>query len=223
MPRFVIFLLFAFVGSQACLASDTSPASHPPSDNAELQKIFSADQADRLGDAFRKEPDVVMARDKQRRDLTLQMVKDGALHTAHDYFSAAMVFQHSAEDIGLAHALATIASYLDPQSKQYRWLIAASWDRMLMQHVQPQWYGTQYQTDDQGTFLFPVADGAVTDAERTAMGVPSLDESRTRLAEMAAMVGEKPHPKPPTIEELQNNGRLNFGKIPSTSSDKTEK
>lgn len=224
MPRLGVCLLLAYASLQTCFASDISPTSHPPSDNAALQKIFSADQADRLGDAFRKEPDAVMARDKQRRDIALQIVKDGALHTARDYFSAAMVFQHSAEDIGLAHSLATIASYLDPQNKQYRWLIAASWDRMLMQHVQPQWYGTQYQTDDRGTFLFPVADGAVTDAERTAMGVPSLDESCTRLAEMAAMVGEKPHPKPPTIEELQKNGRLNFGKIPpSTSSGKTEK
>lgn len=151
-------------------------------------------------------------------------MKDGELHTARDYFSAAMVFQHSAEDIGLAHSLATIASYLDPQNKQYRWLIAASWDRMLMQHIQPQWYGTQYQTDDQGTFLFPIADGAVTDAERTAMGVPSLDESRARLAEMATMVGGKPRPKPPTIEELQKQGRLNFGKTPPPdSSGKTEK
>ena len=135
-----------------------------------------------------------------------------------------MVFQHSAEDIGLAHSLATVASYLDPQDKKYRWLMAASWDRMLMQHVQPQWYGTQYQSDDQGTFLFPVVDGAVTDAERIAMGVPSLDKSRARLTEMAAMIGGKPHPKPPTIEELQKKGRLNFGKTqPPASSGKTEK
>ena len=216
--------MLAFASSQACFASDMSPAPHPPSDNAALQKIFNADQADRLGDGFRKEPEAVIARDKQRRDITLQMLKDGAMHTARDYFSAAMVFQHSAEDIGLAHSLATIASYLDPQNEQYRWLIAASWDRMLMQHVQPQWYGTQYQTDDQGTFLFPVADDAVSDAERAAMGVPSLDESHARLVEMATMVAEKPHPKPPTIEELQKNGRLNYGKTtPPTSSGKTEK
>lgn len=224
MFRPVIFLLLASAGSQTCFASDTQPAPHLPSDNAALQNIFSADQADRLGDAFRKEPEAVLARDRQRRDAALKMVKDGALHTARDYFSAAMVFQHSSEDIGLAHSLATIASYLDPQNKQYRWLMAASWDRMLMQHVQPQWYGTQYQSDDQGTFLFPVAEGAVTDAERAAMGVPSLDESHARLAEMAAMVGEKPHPKPPTIEDLQKNGRLNFGKTPPpSSSGNTEK
>jgi hypothetical protein len=221
--RFGVFLSLALACAQTCSASDT-PAPHPPSDNAELQKIFGADQADRLGDAFRKEPEAVLARDAHRRDAALKMVKDGALHTARDYFSAAMVFQHSAEDIGLAHALATIASYMDPQNKQYRWLIAASWDRMLMQHVQPQWYGTQYQSDAQGTFLFPVAEGAVTDAERADMGVPPLEESRARLAEMAAMVGEKPHPKPPTLEDLQKNGRLDFGKTPPPAgSGKTEK
>jgi hypothetical protein len=211
-------LLLAFAASQACFASGTPPTPPPHSDNAALQEIFSADQADRLGDTFRKEPEAVVSRDRQRRDTTLQMVKDGALHTARDYFHAAMVFQHSAEDIDLAHSLATIASYLDPDNKQCRWLIAASWDRKLMQHVQPQWYGTQYQSNDQGAFLFPVADGAVTDAERTAMGVPSLEESRTRLVEMAAMMGEKPHPNPPTIEELQKKGRLNVGKTPPPSS-----
>lgn len=217
MPRLGICLLLALVSSQACFASD-SPASHTPSDNAALQEIFDADQADRLGDAFRKEPEAVIARDKQRRDITLQMVKDGELHTARDYFSAAMIFQHSADDIGLAHALATIASYLDPQNKQYRWLIAASWDRKLMQHLQPQWYGTQYQGGQQGMYLFPVADGAVTDSERADMGVPPLDEAKARLVDMAAMMGDKVNPGPPTIEELQKNGRLDSGRTSTPAS-----
>ena len=224
MRRHAVVLLLALSGSPTCFAADPAPAPHSPTNNAALQEIYDADQADRLGDAFSKEPEAVMARDQQRRDAALQLVKDGALHTAQDYFSAAMVFQHSADDISLAHSLATIASYLDPSNKQYRWLMAASWDRMLMQHVQPQWYGTQYQGSDQGVFLFPVAEGAVTDAERAAMGVPSLDESRARLAEMAAMVGGKPRPESPTIQALQDERRLDSGKAtPTASPGKTEK
>lgn len=224
MHRRLAWLLLLLAGNAwASQASDPPPAPQAPADNVALKKIFDEDQADRLGPAFRTEPEAVMARDGQRRDAALQMVKDGRLRTARDYFAAAMIFQHSADDIALAHSLATIARYLDPQNKQYRWLMAASWDRMLMQRVQPQWYGTQYQSDDQGLFLFPVADGAVTDTERTEMGVPSLEESHARLAEMASMTGNPPRTRPPTIEELRNQSRPGPGEVPPASvPDKTE-
>lgn len=192
-------------------------------DNAELKKLFDSDQADRNGSAFRTEPGAVAARDEQRREAALEFVKDGALHSARDYFHAAMIFQHSAQNIDLAHALSTVASYLDPENKQYRWLMAASWDRMLVRRVQPQWYGTQFQSDERGIFLFPLADNAVTDAERAEMGVPPLDEARAMVIRMAAMTGEQPHPSPPTIEELQKKGRLNFGEsAPPSQSGNTE-
>ena len=225
MRRFAIWLLL-IIASHPGLASASESSPVPPgqADNAVLKKILDADQTDRQGDAFRNEPEAVKARDRQRRDTVLQMVKDGSLHTARDYFSAAMVFQHSADDIRLAHSLATIAGYLDPENKQYRWLMAASWDRMLMQRVQPQWYGTQYQGDERGMFLFPIAGGAVTDAERADMGVPALDESRSRLVEIAAMVGQKVRPEPPTIEELQGKSRPSPNKNSSpTHSGKEEK
>ena len=69
--------------------------------------------------------------------------------------------------------------------------------------LQPQWYGTQYQSDDDGMFLYPIAEGAVSDDDRKAMQVPTLTEVQTQLAEMARMHGHVVDPDPPTIEELR--------------------
>ncbi len=92
---------------------------------------------------------------------------------------------------------------LAPEDRRFRWLTAASWDRIMAMQLQPQWYGTQFHSDDGGMFLYPVADGAVSDDDRKAMQVPSLAESRARLQEIARMHGETVNPDPPTIEQLR--------------------
>jgi hypothetical protein len=121
-----------------------------------------------------------------------------------------MVYQHGQglEDIRLAHALATVAMSLEPDEARYRWLVAASWDRIMTTQLQPQWYGTQFQSTPAGMFLYPVADGAVSDQDRRAMQVPTLDESRSRVAEMARTNGLEVDPAPPTIEQLREARRV---------------
>ena len=66
--------------------------------------------------------------------------------------------------------------------------------------LQPQWYGTQFQSDDKGMFLYPLEEGAVSDDERRAMQVPTLAEARAQLLEMGRMHGQSVNPEPPTIE-----------------------
>lgn len=153
-------------------------------DNPELRSIKEADQADRrsepASDAWRG----VMQRDGERRTRVLEILKDGQLSTAWDYYNAALVLQHgnSAEDIRLAHSLSTIANTLDPEHKRAKWLLAASWDRLMLYFKQPQWYGTQSVRDPSGKFvLYPVDPDAVTDADRAALGVPSLAEAQARI------------------------------------------
>ncbi len=195
-----------------CFAGEASGAERPTprpqtvKDDTAIRAIFEADQTDRTGDAIRREPEAVLCRDRDRRDAMLAHLKSGRLRTARDHFHAAMVFQHSREDLDLAHALATIASTLDPEPKEYRWLMAAAWDRQLMQHLQPQWYGTQYQTDDVGTFLYPVAEGAVSDTERAAMGVPPLAEARRMQDEFNRSAGNPPRKSVPSIADLKAKG-----------------
>lgn len=153
-------------------------------DNPELRAIKDADQADRSGLGMGKDWRAVVARDKSRRDRVLEILKDGGLDTAWDHFNAALVLQHggSADDIRLAHALSTLSATLDPAHPGARWLMAASWDRLMLRLEQPQWYGTQWVQDAAGTHvLSPVQPGAVTDADRIALGVPTLAEMQARL------------------------------------------
>ena len=185
-------------------------------DNALLKTIFDADQMDRTGGNIAREPVAVLCRDRQRRDIALEQIKAGRLQTASDYFHAAMVLQHSLEDIRLAHALSTIATVLDPDRMQYRWLTAASWDRLLVQHAQPQWYGTQYHSDEHGMFLYPVAQGAVSDAERRRMGAPPLAEAEEMVRKIPAMEGREPRKvPPPTLAQLQARGRPTPPELPA--------
>lgn len=190
--------VFAF-----CFAGP-SFAVHP-----ELAAIHEADQA------ARSEPAAIdwktlAVEDRARRERVMQLLRAGEANAAVDYYHAAMVYQHGQglEDIRLAHALATVAMSLEPDEAKYRWLVAASWDRIMTTQLQPQWYGTQFQSTPDGMFLYPVADGAVSDQDRQAMGVPTLAESRDRLADMARMHRLEVDPAPPTIEQLREARRV---------------
>jgi hypothetical protein len=152
--------------------------------NSELARMFAEDQADRRVDEIDWE--VVSRRDAERRDAALSILRAGEIRTAQDYYNAAMIFQHggSAEEIRLAHSFATIASALGSSSAA-NWLKAASWDRLMLRFEQPQWYGTQYVMDDAGEWiLYSVDPDAVTDEQRAAWSVPSLEEAKARADAM---------------------------------------
>lgn len=178
--------------------------------NPELAAIHEADQAARSRPA---EIDwaTLLPEERKRRERVLQLLRDGTVQAAADYYHAAMVFQHgeSLDDIRLAHALSTIAMSLAPDEQRYRWLTAASWDRIMTLQLQPQWYGTQFQGNQDGMFLYPVAEGAVSDSDRQAMQVPTLAEARAQLAAMAQMHGQAVNPDPPTIEQLREARQSN--------------
>ncbi|TDK32931.1 hypothetical protein [Luteimonas terrae] len=187
----------------ACVLAVPAAANAQQPDNAELSSLYDADQqarADRANIDWNR----VAREDAERRARVLALMREGAVRSAEDHFRAAMVFQHGSTlaDYRIAHALATLASALDPERVNYRWLIAASWDRMTAQ-LQPQWYGTQFHGSDTGMFLYPVAEDAVDDAERARMGTPSLAEARANLVTMAASTGQTVRPDPPTIEALR--------------------
>lgn len=205
-------LLALAMVSGLCAAQTPGKTTTPPdagstSSNGALQALVDADQADRLGGALIREPGKVLERDATRRDQVLSIMGAHGLNSARDYFNAALIMQHSRPDIELAYALATISHYLEPTNKAPTSLMAAAWDRLLMQRVQPQWYGTQYKNDGAGgVFLFPVAEGVITDAERERMGVSTLEEARNRVADMAQSVGTKAVPTP-SIGSLQAKAR----------------
>lgn len=175
--------------SKKCLALwllvISMPLAAQNASNEKLKELVSVDQADRS--AVKIDWAAVDQRDTARAEEVMTLLRAGKVLNAEDFYNAAMVFQHgsSADDIQLAHALATISARLAPEHPAPKWLAAAAWDRYMMGKKQPQWYGTQsqIQKDTGKKTLYPVLPDVISDAERAAAGVPPLS---TIIAEIEA-------------------------------------
>jgi len=153
-------------------------------DNVELEQLYISDQSARQAQSINW--DELNEDDAARRQQVLSILRAGGIQTAKDYFHAAMIFQHgnSAEDIRLAHSFATIAASLDPNLANVNWLKAATWDRLLLNYDQPQWFGTQFVRDDHGNLsLYKMQPDVITDEQRAAWSVPRVSESLRMLEE----------------------------------------
>jgi hypothetical protein len=147
-------------------------------ENAELQRLFQEDQADRSPPPATPEAwKEVSARDAQRRARVKALVEAGALKNGGDFLAAAFIFQHGGaqEDYAMARQLGAEAAKRGHPGGL--WIAAAAWDRWLMHAGRPQRFGTQYQFDPETKKpkLYPV-DPDVTDAERARWGFPPLAE-----------------------------------------------
>ena len=121
-------------------------------DNARLQSLFDQDQAARKSFTPSMDANAVqrfISADAERKKSTLVILRGGGLKTANDYMHAALILQHgdNSEDYRLAHSLATLAVAIDPSVPSGKWLMAASWDRLMSSYQRPQWYGTQFTFD----------------------------------------------------------------------------
>lgn len=152
--------------------------------NGELLSLFEADQADRRVENI--DWNAVSARDTKRLARVRALLAAGAAKEADDFYHAAMVFQHgeTADDFRLAWDNARIA-YEKGGGKQAAWLACAAEDRWLQRTGKPQVWGTQFMgVPGKGTSVWtlePFDRSAKTDAQREAMGVPSLAVSEARL------------------------------------------
>lgn len=177
-----------------CASVTTSRTGIAVPDNQLLARVYAEDQADTERNAVRFEggerptremlsnfpPE--LAEDVARLVAVDSIRAAGGIQTANDYYHAAMVYQHGADSTSyrLAYEHARRAVEKDPEHAKAKWLSAAAWDRYLDELGRPQWYGTQYRCQDGVRRLLPVEDGRVTDAERVALGVPTLAEARAR-------------------------------------------
>ena len=156
--------------------------------NSEMTAIFDADQADRQhleGIDWK----VFGAADVVRRARTQAMLDAGLLRSGDDYYHAAFVFQHGSEpgDYLKAHALALIATARGKPSAT--WIAAATLDRYLQSIGQPQIYGTQF-TMKAGKMsqAQPFHSNLLSDAIRTASGVPALAEQDSEYKRLTTAV-----------------------------------
>jgi hypothetical protein len=162
----------------------------PAQDASGIAALFQADQAERAGMATQTSREDMKAyaadlarHDTERRAQVLSLLRSGQLHTADDYYQAAMIMQHgqSSQDYDLAHALATLAKTLATDDSRARWLAAATADRWLLSRQPQQWYGTQpvcHVSQGQTRCELNVLEAAVSDQERQAAGIAPLDALR---------------------------------------------
>ena len=154
-----------------------------PPPNAEIAAIFAADQADRQQLAT-IDWTVVGPRDAARRARVRQVLDEGLLRAADDYYFAAMVYQHGEvpEDYLLAHVFAMVAQAAG--SPDAAWIAAATLDRFLRNVDRAQIFGTQYSAGPDGVPTQGKFDAAlIPDSLRRALGVPTLvqqEEQRLR-------------------------------------------
>jgi hypothetical protein len=134
--------------------------------NKDLLVLYEADRNERVHQPKVNTPQykAMRVRDSERREQILQMVANGDLHTANDYYHTVQIMNHgdTPEDAENAHRLALRAEL---GYRPARWLAAASYDRWQMVQGKPQKYGTNFIYDGVKDRLWDV-DAATTDEER---------------------------------------------------------
>lgn len=114
--------------------------------NQALCELYIADQAD-LNMAM--EPSAYQEALDTRLEQVEALVAQGQVKTSWDYFHAAILFHHSSNpsDWVTANIYAQSAVEAFPEHPTFRWLVAASWDRIALEFADAQIFGTQLSSD----------------------------------------------------------------------------
>ena len=169
-------LLFLFLS--------TFPTLSQPADNAELQKMHDEDQHSR------SVPNIdwrILSRQDSLREVRVhEMIKEGKIVTAKDYYNSAMIFQHGRDTIASSMAVKHMRKAMELDSTMNKWLLAAAIDRDLMRRGKPQIYGTQYvkEMGEDKWKRYKIDSMKVSDEERREYGVESLAEQKVKEREL---------------------------------------
>ncbi len=165
-------------------ADEARNAAAKASNNVEVQEIVDADQdvRKRLGKLSESELKTMPIEDHRRSRRIREIINTGELHTAKDFANASLVMQHSSSFAGfeLAHELAVCSMLLGDRGIG-RWLVAATYDRMLNSTGHDQRFGTQgalMAMGDAKPHLAETDEAGICDAERLALGCPTLAAKR---------------------------------------------
>jgi hypothetical protein len=170
----------------AVAAGFSSDAASPQGDNKELKRLHDEDQADRAPETI--DWSVVAPRDQERLKRVKELFASNGLHTATDYYHAALILQHGQipEDFLLAHEFCVVAIIKGKNDKDTWWLAASAEDRYLMNIDRPQRFGTQFRSVGDGPIKLYAVDSTVTDELRRLMGAHTLAEARAHEAKLNA-------------------------------------
>ena len=142
--------------------------------NAELQQLRDADQADRTDPIDEAKMASMRTNDPIRRERVMKLIADGVPATGRDFHNAALVLQHgqSPDAYRLAHELSIVAVALG--DSEAAWLVSRTYDRMLFNMGHRQRFGTQYRGDK----VLPMDETAVNDRMRLALKSRKLAEMK---------------------------------------------
>jgi hypothetical protein len=156
------------------------------SDNAEMGRIYDADQAARQNPAT-IDWAILGPEDKARRQQVRALLDAGKLRSGTDFYRAAFIYQHGSrpDDFLLAHTLAVIAAARGRSDAT--WIASATLDRYLQSVGQKQIYGTQFTAPPgKTTTQEPYDRTIVSDSLRSALGVPSIPDQEKQRQEFEA-------------------------------------
>jgi hypothetical protein len=159
------------------VAAARARAAGKPND-PELQRMRDEDQGDREGTLDAERLNRMRMNDSVHLALTLQLLADGAPVTGRDMHNAATVLQHGGTPAThlLANELTMAAIALGDTSAV--WLVARSYDRMLLGMGHRQRFNTQYGGTGMNQLkLLPLDTTAVNDRIRVTLGSRRLAES----------------------------------------------
>jgi hypothetical protein len=155
--------------------------------NAEVKAIRDADQKVRQDWSKLSTADMqrVGEEDRARAVRIRAIIGAGGLRTASDFANASLVLQHSEAFAGyeLAHELAVCSLVLGDRGMG-RWLVAATYDRMLGSVGLDQRFGTQGEITFSSSAKPTVAETDerdICDNERLALGCPTLAAKRANF------------------------------------------
>jgi hypothetical protein len=172
-------------------ASSASSATDDALTDAEMSRIFEADQAARQ-DVAAIDWKVLAKADAERRARVGVMLERGELRSSADFLHASFIFQHgeTPADYLLAHTLALVA--MKKGDAKASWMAAASLDRYLQTVGQPQVFGTQFKTSNSGPVSQEPYDRAlISDALRRLLGVPDQKGQEAQMAGFEAAAKPK--------------------------------
>jgi hypothetical protein len=166
----------------------------PVGNNATLARLYDAerhvtDSLSRVSTMTETDEQAHRREDSLRHVRVDSLLQEGAVQTAEDYYRAAYIFYHSARPVHQqrAHALAEHAVARNPQHDKAQRMVARAWDRFMRRMDRPQWYGTELVRQDDGTWgLYRIDTSQISEQDRQALGIPTLEERRQYIARMNA-------------------------------------
>ncbi len=167
-----------------CTISFSQSASQPPTSptipalpdvKPELLRLVIDDQWDRGNDMFSgrqvKSPDsldwnAIGKRDQEREAAVRALLASGKIESGREFHFAALIFQHSSTDAGIALAQVLAMTAVIKGDGSAKWLAAAAVDRFLQRQKQPQLFGTQFMQENGRWTMAPDDRAVLSDSVR---------------------------------------------------------